>query len=81
MGENINEKVSKGPTNVELVHKRAYKPGTFFWLPNHFHLTQCASHPKYIVNYNYSDAEKIGIEIPQSNFFLSDYPLLSLIET
>ena len=28
MGENINEKVSKGPTNVELVHKRAYKPGT-----------------------------------------------------
>ena len=30
MGENIKEKVSKSPTNVELVHKRAYKPGTFF---------------------------------------------------
>ena len=42
MGENIKEKVSKRPTNVELVHKRAYKPGTFFWLPNRFHLTQCA---------------------------------------
>jgi len=28
MGENIKEKVSKSPTNVELVHKRAYKPGT-----------------------------------------------------
>ena len=42
MGENIKEKVSKSPTNVELVHKRAYKPGTFFWLPNRFHLTQCA---------------------------------------
>ena len=26
MGENIKEKVSKSPTNVELVHK----PGTFF---------------------------------------------------
>ena len=30
MGENIKEKVSKSPTNVELVHKMAYKPGTFF---------------------------------------------------
>ena len=28
MGENIKEKLSKSPTNVELVLKRAYKPGT-----------------------------------------------------
>ena len=30
MGENIKEKVSKGPTNVELVQKSPYRPGTFF---------------------------------------------------
>ena len=27
-GENIKEKLSKGPTNVELVYKSPYKPGT-----------------------------------------------------
>ena len=30
MGENIKEKVSKGPTNVELVQKNAYRPGTLY---------------------------------------------------
>ena len=30
MGENIKEKVSKSLTNVELVQKNAYRPGTFF---------------------------------------------------
>ena len=30
MGENIKEKVSKGLTNVELVQKGPYRPGTIF---------------------------------------------------
>ena len=36
MGENIKEKVSKSPTNVELILKRAYRPGTFFLIAKPF---------------------------------------------
>ena len=28
IGENIKEKVSQGPTNVELIQKSPYRPGT-----------------------------------------------------
>ena len=42
LGKNIKKDTWEGPKSIELVEKTAHRLGTFFGLPNHFHLIQCA---------------------------------------
>ena len=41
LGKNIKKDTWEGPKSIELVEKTAHRLGTFFELPNRFHLTQC----------------------------------------
>ena len=41
LGKNIKKDTWEGPKSIELVEKTAHRLGTFFELPNHFHLIQC----------------------------------------
>ena len=48
LGKNIKKDTWEGPKSIELVEKTAHRLGTFFELPNRFHLTQCALYSHYI---------------------------------
>ena len=41
LGKNIKKDTWEGPKSIELVEKTAHRLGTFFELPNRFHLIQC----------------------------------------
>ena len=41
LGKNIKKDTWEGPKSIELVEKTAHRLGTFFGLPNRFHLIQC----------------------------------------
>ena len=49
LGKNIKKDTWEGPKSIELVEKTAHRLGTFFELPNRFHLIQCAMQKNFYV--------------------------------